>query len=893
MLQSIRGVFMSAVIAGLFVFVVVPLLPNVVGGDDAFSLTALTTFAQDGGDGDGGGDAGGGCGCDGGDTGGGDTGGGDYGGGNDYPVPVCSLRAHNASITSGNTTTLVWDTSDAAEVTLDNGIGRVSIDGSRTVAPTANTTYTLTALGLGGTSVTCTASVAVTPVVVPGQCILEITKSTDKMSASIGESLTYTLNFRNVGTANCTGGGVRIVDDLPAEVEYLLAVPSANVTGGYQSLPLYDSVRHTVNLNADVLTPGESGSATIKVRVLPRTQCGAYNIENKAMITAAEYSNATRWVESNVVRTAVQNACPQPVPVCTLDANTTSIVRGQSATLTWTTQNATSVSIAGGASSNEVASGFVIVSPIATQTYVLTATGAGGSVTCSRTITVTEPTPDPVLSCDSLTATPSVIPTSSGSTTLTWATTNATAVSISNGIGNVAVDGSREVFVNANTTFTLTATRGSETRTCTVPVTVTPPLPVPRCDSFTVNDASVSSGTDVTLAWETTNATQVSIDNGVGNVSVDGSQVRNIENDSTFTLTASNGSTSVTCQVSVDVESSGGGGGGGGSSAPRCSLKASDTKVKAGEKVTLSWKNTRTNEIILKDDRGNELIDTEGADDEKEYNEDEDTIDVRPTKTTTYTLIAFKGSKKRTCTVEVAVEKITVSSTRSNTPLVAGISLSRLPYTGFDAGPFLTAVFYTLLVVWALAVAYFLVIRRESVLGISLREKTVGGSRLIEPLITDPKVVVPTMVTPRITAPEVSRMGYVPSLLARPRAIPHGDMASKAAPVGYEAYYEGYGETIPSPIMVAEEIPNLPIEIESVSDMSSQETADIELLEARAHDAHVLISTDALNFVMAQSQMTSERVALLDVVVGAAKAHFPKEDGWVVVNKDRIIELLK
>ncbi len=968
--STLRFSLVSVVIAGLFVFAVLPVLPNMTSGE-GFSLQALTSFAQDSGDGDSGGDAGGGCGCDGGDSGGGDSGGGD-GGGSDYPVPVCSLTMNRTSIVRGESATLAWDTNDASDVTISNGVGRVSVDGSRTVSPTADTTYTLTAQGLGGTSVTCTATVTVTTPPPPpvGECVLEITKSADKATASVGETITYTLNFRNTGTANCTGGGVRIVDDLPAGVDYLLAIPSANVIGGYGSLPLYDSVRHNVNLNADVLTPGESGSATIKVRVAQPAQCGNYGIENKGMITSAEYSNSTRWVESNTVRTTVSNECPQPAPictvgvtpvaitsgqsanlswsttnatavtfnqgigsvpvngnrsvspatttvytatvtgpggtvtcantvtvtpvviprpVCTLDANPTSIVRGQTATLSWTTQNATNVSIAGGASSSEVASGSVIVSPTETRTYELIAVGTGGSVSCTRTITVREP--DPVLSCDAFTANPGAL-TSAGTTTLTWATSNATAVSINNGVGSVGEDGSRDVYVSGNTTFTLTATRGSETRTCTVPVTVAPAAVVPRCDSFTVSDSSVRRGDAVSLVWETTNATSVTINQGVGSVSPDGARTVTVEGDTTYVLTAGSGTGTTSCQVSVNIESSGGGGGGG-SSSPRCELTPSDKTVKSGEKVTLTWKNSRTDEILLEDERGNDLVDTRERDDDRTYDEDGDSYDVRPTKTTEYKLTVWNGSKKRTCTTEVTVENITVSSTRSNTPIVAGISLSRLPYTGFDAGPFLTAVFYTLLIVWAFVVAYFLVIRRESVLGVSLRAKTVKGANSIAylPGPVEPSVVVPSMTTPRVTAPAVSRMEYVPSVLTPPRKLPHGDMASKHAPVGYEAYYEGYGETIPEPTFVPTDIANLPIGELEIPE-ATQATDDTELLENRAHDAHILISTDALNFIMAQSRMTNERIELLDMVIGAAKANFPKEDGWVVVNKERILTLL-
>lgn len=983
-----RFAFIATFIASIFVFVVVPALPN-IGSDtmtDGFSVSALVSFAQDSGGGSGGGDAG--TGCCGGDTGG-DTGTGDGGGdvgtgccdgggttdpgtggdsGGSTPVLSCTLTINPESITTGSSATVSWTTGNATSVSITN-LGAVALNGSRTISPTTNTTYTLTATGAGGTvtctdsitvipvvvvnppvcaliaapgvittgqssslswttqnatnvslnqnigavsangtrsvspitnttytltatgaggTVTCSVPVVITPVVVVGQCILEITKSVDKTTALIGDTLVYTLNFKNNGTANCTGGGVRVMDFLPVQVEYQSETHTSNVTAGYGSAPVYDSAAHLVTWNADILTPGETGSATITVKVKQPAVCGNYAITNKGKVSSAEYNNFGTWIYSNVVTTNVTNACVQALPVCTLTGAPSTITRGGSALLAWTTSNATNVSL--DQSIGVVAqNGDRSVSPTTNTTYTLTATGAGGSVTCVKTITVEEPEVPQPLTCDAFTAAPGTL-SSLGTTTLTWATSNATAVSIDNGVGIVAVDGTRSVSVNANTTYTLTATRGTETKTCTVPVSIVPNVVVPRCDTFTISPNSVRSGNAVTLAWETTNATAVSIDQGVGSVSADGSRSVTVDANRTYVLTATNGTANTSCQATVSIESDGGGGGGGGgSSSPRCTLKASDEKIKAGEKVTLSWKNTRTNEILLKDNRGNELIDTEEIADEKKYNEDADSIDVRPTKSTSYTLTAYKGSKKRTCTVDIQVENISVTSTRSNTPLVAGISLSNVPYTGFDAGPFLTTVFYTLLVLWALAVAYILVIRREPVLGVSLqgsRTAKISESKNFTNMI-EPSVSIPTMTVRSVRAPEVSRMAYIPSIMTPPRLLPRGDMASKYAPVGYEALYEGYGETAP---VALEEVPipeNLPVGEPFVA------TDDSELLETRAHDAYVLISTDALNFIQAQSLVTAERTELLDVVISAAKAHYPKEDGWVVVNKERILSLLK
>ncbi|HEU4416969.1 MAG TPA: OmpA family protein [Candidatus Angelobacter sp.] len=82
-----------------------------------------------------------------------------------------------------------------------------------------------------------------------------------------------------------------------------------------------------------------------------------------------------------------------PTPVtATLSANPTAIQAGQSATLTWSTENATDVALDG----NKVdPSGSQTVSPTQTTTYHLTAKGAGGTQEATAQITVSTPTPTP------------------------------------------------------------------------------------------------------------------------------------------------------------------------------------------------------------------------------------------------------------------------------------------------------------------------------------------------------------------------------------------------------------------------------------------------------------------------------------------------------------------
>lgn len=81
-------------------------------------------------------------------------------------------------------------------------------------------------------------------------------------------------------------------------------------------------------------------------------------------------------------------------PAATLTAEPSRILRGQSATLSWTTTNANDVSINNGIGT-VAASGRQTVSPTDTTTYTLTANGPNGSTTATATVTITAPPPPP------------------------------------------------------------------------------------------------------------------------------------------------------------------------------------------------------------------------------------------------------------------------------------------------------------------------------------------------------------------------------------------------------------------------------------------------------------------------------------------------------------------
>ena len=249
---------------------------------------------------------------------------------------------------------------------------------------------------------------------------------------------------------------------------------------------------------------------------------------------------------------------PPPAPPTTVDslfASPSTITAGETTTLSWTTTGATGVSIDNGVGAVAV-DGSVTVSPSVTTTYILTATGAGGTTTSSAIVTVDSASPAPP-TVDSLLASPATI-TAGETTTLSWTTTGATGVSIDNGVGAVVVDGNVTVTPTATTTYILTATSAGGTATSSATVTVDPaPSGPPTVDSVSATPSTITAGGSATLSWTTTGATSVllSIDNGVGVVTVaaDGSVTVSPSVTTTYILTATNAEGTATAGATITV----------------------------------------------------------------------------------------------------------------------------------------------------------------------------------------------------------------------------------------------------------------------------------------------------------------------------------------------------
>jgi hypothetical protein len=151
---------------------------------------------------------------------------------------------------------------------------------------------------------------------------------------------------------------------------------------------------------------------------------------------------------------------------------------GDTSTLTWTSQNATSVVFAGASGGPVDLNGSFSVSPTMTTTYqIVVSNDSGAQITCDTTVKVKEVHHE--LSCD-IEASPEHIK-KGDSTTLTWSSVGAVDANIS-GIGSVSVNGSQSVSPADDTTYEMTVHDNTgQTFTCSTDVTVTKKQEVIQC----------------------------------------------------------------------------------------------------------------------------------------------------------------------------------------------------------------------------------------------------------------------------------------------------------------------------------------------------------------------------------------------------------------------------
>ena len=612
--------------------------------------------------------------------------------------PVIDLfEADRTTINEGQPLTLSWETTHADSVSIvpDPGGGPLGTDGSRVVHPSeGQRTYDLTARNDSGQSVTARVTVTVRPRPTgeiwgdPNPCTIpEGSNSCTSTIKWTSEGTTGTLVHvshltRAFASSGASGSSVASwIQEAPAHTYiFYLYDYMGRIQGAELASVTVTGRRPTVTPTVDIrssasscqIAPGDtecsvtlSWSAENVARV--RVRKGSTELANSTAssgrvdgpVTAGDNEFVAEGLDSGGAivatdRVEVTGRPPtvQPPRIDSFTARPTSVDLGEQSRLRWATTNATSASIDQGIGGVDV-DGSQLVTPKedrVTTTYELTASNSDGRDEATASVTINPPT---IRNCS---ASPTLI-NPGGSATLRWNSSSA-RVSIDQGIGGVAEDGSRSVSPSVTTTYRLTAT-GSAGRTdrCSFEVIVRP-----RIDSFTARPTSVDLGEQSRLRWATTNATSASIDQGIGGVDVDGSQLVTPKEDrvtTTYELTASNsdGRDEATASVTINPPT-----------IRNCS--ASPTLINPGGSSRLSWNSSSARVSI---DQGIGSV----AEDGPQL--------VSPSTRTTYTITATgSGGRRASCTATVKVRP-RIDSFEADPPSITRGQSSTLRWTTTNA----------------------------------------------------------------------------------------------------------------------------------------------------------------------------------------------------------------
>jgi hypothetical protein len=268
--------------------------------------------------------------------------------------------------------------------------------------------------------------------------------------------------------------------------------------------------------------------------------------------------------------------------------------------------------------------------------FTLTVTDQVTGLTASANTTVTT---QRALSVIRFSATPSQI-ASGQSSTLAWNVPNATSVTIS-GVGSgLNPAGTATVSPKQTTTYNLTAS-GTGGQTISASVTVTVGASKPAIVRFAASPTNISKGGTSLLSWTTTGASTVTINNGVGTVSANGSTSVSPSATTTYTLTATgaDGVTSVSAAVTVTV---------GGAVPTVLSFTASPTVIAAGGQASLCWNVSNATSVSISPTVG--TVNSVAC------------ATVTPSATTTYVLTATNGVGPIQAVVTVSVGAVQILS---------------------------------------------------------------------------------------------------------------------------------------------------------------------------------------------------------------------------------------
>ncbi len=514
----------------------------------------------------------------------------------DSVVPTVTMSASPSTIASGESATITWSSTDASACTASDGWSgdRATSGSASTGALSDSMTYALSCTGPGGT-----ASQSATVTVSGGSNSPAPTVSLSASPSTIANGDSTTLTWSSTDSAGCTASGAwsgaratsgsQSSGALASNASYTLSCSGAGGTASQTATVTVKAPSPAVTLSANPKSVSKGANSTLTWSSSNSASCTASGGWSGALATSGSKSvgpiNAATTYKINCAGpggSATQSTSVgvvAPIPTVSLSVSPSTVVSGSSATLTWSSTDATSCTASGSWSGSKATSGTEPTAALsAAATYVLNCTGPGGTAKQSVSVTVTTPASVTV----DLLASPVTV-ASGASSMLNWSAANASSCTASGGwTGSKSVSGSTSTgSLTATKTYTLncSGTGGSASDSVTVTVDAAPPTL-----NFTASPASVASGGSATLTWSATNATSCTASGAwTGSKSVSGTASTGaLTTAKTYTLacTGSGGTASQAVTVAINPP------------APTVSLTASPMTVSNGGSSTLTWSST-------------------------------------------------------------------------------------------------------------------------------------------------------------------------------------------------------------------------------------------------------------------------------------------------------------
>jgi hypothetical protein len=321
------------------------------------------------------------------------------------PLPTASISASRTTVNSGEESTLTWSSTGATSCNASGGwSGALAASGTRGAgALTADTTFSLTCTGAGGTSPAATVKIAVN--VAP-----TATLSANPTSVTAGGASTLSWSSTNAATCTASGGwsgalataGTQSTGALMADATFSLSCtgPSGTSAAAMATVSVTAPAAPTVTLAAKPAVISAGGTSTLTWSSTNATSCSASGgwtgtlaargtQSTGAIATNTSYSLACNGAAGTSV---VATATVSVIPTVTLTVYPTVVATGGASTLTWSSTNATSCSASGGWTATLAARGSQGTGAVAANTsYSITCSGAGGtSAVATVAVTVSD-----------------------------------------------------------------------------------------------------------------------------------------------------------------------------------------------------------------------------------------------------------------------------------------------------------------------------------------------------------------------------------------------------------------------------------------------------------------------------------------------------------------------